>query len=96
MDNASTDGTGEAVRAAFPAVRLATLAQNTGGAGGFAYGLALALADGADLVWLMDDDTVPEPGALRRTAGRAGPGARAAARCCWPAGCCGPTAAPTR
>ncbi|HEY9240695.1 MAG TPA: glycosyltransferase family 2 protein, partial [Streptosporangiaceae bacterium] len=65
VDNASTDGTADAVRAGFPAVRLATLAQNTGGAGGFAYGLALALADGADLVWLMDDDTVPEPGALR-------------------------------
>ena len=65
VDNASTDGTGDTVRAGFPAVRLATLAQNTGGAGGFAYGLALALADGADLVWLMDDDTVPEPGALR-------------------------------
>jgi rhamnopyranosyl-N-acetylglucosaminyl-diphospho-decaprenol beta-1,3/1,4-galactofuranosyltransferase len=65
VDNASTDGTPDAVRAGFPAVRLATLAKNTGGAGGFAYGLALALADGADLVWLMDDDTVPEPGALR-------------------------------
>ena len=65
VDNASTDGTADAVRTGFPAVRLATLAQNTGGAGGFAYGLALALADGADLVWLMDDDTVPEPDALR-------------------------------
>ncbi len=65
VDNASTDGSADAVRAAFPDVRLATLAQNTGGAGGFAYGLALALADGADLVWLMDDDTVPEPDALR-------------------------------
>jgi rhamnopyranosyl-N-acetylglucosaminyl-diphospho-decaprenol beta-1,3/1,4-galactofuranosyltransferase len=73
VDNASTDGTADAVRAGFPAVRLATLAQNTGGAGGFAYGLALALADGADLVWLMDDDTVPEPGALRALLG-AGPG----------------------
>ncbi len=69
VDNASTDGTAEAVCAGFPAVRLATLAQNTGGAGGFAYGLALALADGADLVWLMDDDTVPEPGALRALLG---------------------------
>ena len=27
--------------------------------------MALALAGGADLIWLMDDDTVPEPGALR-------------------------------
>ena len=56
-------------------MRLATLAQNTGGAGGFAYGLALALADGADLVWLMDDDTVPEPGALRALLDARRPGA---------------------
>jgi rhamnopyranosyl-N-acetylglucosaminyl-diphospho-decaprenol beta-1,3/1,4-galactofuranosyltransferase len=65
VDNASTDGTAAAVRARFPAVRLAELTSNTGGAGGFAYGMSLALADGADLIWLMDDDTVPEPDALR-------------------------------
>jgi GT2 family glycosyltransferase len=64
IDNASTDGTAAAVRARFPGVRLVELPSNTGGAGGFAYGLALALADGADLVWLMDDDTIPRPGAL--------------------------------
>jgi rhamnopyranosyl-N-acetylglucosaminyl-diphospho-decaprenol beta-1,3/1,4-galactofuranosyltransferase len=64
IDNASTDGTAAAVRAQFPGVRLVELPSNTGGAGGFAYGLALALADGADLVWLMDDDTVPEARAL--------------------------------
>ncbi len=64
VDNASADGTADAVRAKFPAVRLAELARNYGGAGGFAYGMSLALADGADLIWLMDDDTVPEPGAL--------------------------------
>jgi rhamnopyranosyl-N-acetylglucosaminyl-diphospho-decaprenol beta-1,3/1,4-galactofuranosyltransferase len=65
VDNASTDGTAAAVRARFPAVRLAELTSNTGGAGGFAYGMSLALADGAGLIWLMDDDTVPEPDALR-------------------------------
>jgi GT2 family glycosyltransferase len=64
IDNASTDESAAAVRARFPAIRLAELAHNTGGAGGFAAGLALALADRADLVWLMDDDTVPEPPAL--------------------------------
>jgi rhamnopyranosyl-N-acetylglucosaminyl-diphospho-decaprenol beta-1,3/1,4-galactofuranosyltransferase len=64
VDNASADGTAEAVRAAFPGVQLAELARNSGGAGGFAAGLALALDGGADLIWLMDDDTVPEPGAL--------------------------------
>ena len=65
VDNASADGTAAAVRSHYPSVRLAQLTRNTGGAGGFAYGTALALADGADLIWFMDDDTVPEPGALR-------------------------------
>src|SRR5262245_65644454 len=55
VDNASTDGTAAAVRARYPSVRLAELGHNTGGAGGFAYGLALALAGGADVVWLRDD-----------------------------------------
>ena len=64
VDNASTDGTADAVRAAFGEVKLAELAANYGGAGGFAYGMAAALADGADLIWAMDDDTIPRPGAL--------------------------------
>ena len=64
VDNASEDGTAAAVRDQFPAVHLAELRRNSGGAGGFAGGMALALADGADLIWVMDDDTVPEPGAL--------------------------------
>jgi len=64
VDNASEDGTAAAVRDRFPSVHLAELRRNSGGAGGFAGGMALALADGADLIWLMDDDTVPEPGAL--------------------------------
>ena len=64
VDNASTDGTAAMVREHFPHVVLHELAGNTGGAGGFAAGLAYALDDGADLVWLMDDDTVPRPDAL--------------------------------
>ena len=68
VDNASTDESAAAVAQQFPAARLERLARNTGGAGGFAFGLALALAGGgggpADLIWLMDDDTIPEPGAL--------------------------------
>jgi GT2 family glycosyltransferase len=65
VDNASADGTAAAVRSQYPAVRLAEIGCNTGGAGGFAYGVSLALADAADLIWLMDDDTVPGPHALR-------------------------------
>jgi rhamnopyranosyl-N-acetylglucosaminyl-diphospho-decaprenol beta-1,3/1,4-galactofuranosyltransferase len=64
VDNASEDGTPAAVRDAFPSAQLAELKRNSGGAGGFAAGIALALAESADLIWLMDDDTVPGPGAL--------------------------------
>ncbi|MGN6605982.1 MAG: glycosyltransferase [Jatrophihabitans sp.] len=64
VDNASTDGTADLVRTEHPDVRLVTMSANTGGAGGFAAGIAAALADRAALVWVMDDDTVPEPDAL--------------------------------
>ncbi|GLZ07421.1 glycosyl transferase [Actinomadura sp. NBRC 104412] len=64
VDNASTDGTALMVREAFPAVELVRLERNTGGAGGFAVALSRALELDADLVWLMDDDTVPRSSAL--------------------------------
>ena len=62
VDNASDDGTGEwlAAGAAGSRVLGRTLAANTGGAGGFHDGLAWAGERGADLVWLMDDDGLPE------------------------------------
>jgi rhamnopyranosyl-N-acetylglucosaminyl-diphospho-decaprenol beta-1,3/1,4-galactofuranosyltransferase len=60
VDNASTDGTSEVIRAQFPDVDLVQLTHNTGGAGGFSVGLAEAVdIHGADLVWAMDDDTIP-------------------------------------
>src|SRR5690349_9838038 len=90
VDNASEDGTADAVRRAFPDVQLTELARNSGGAGGFAAGMALALAGPADLIWLMDDDTVPEPGALAallaardRMAAKARPPALVASRVLW-------------
>ncbi|MDM4764442.1 glycosyltransferase, partial [Galbitalea sp. SE-J8] len=46
-------------------VRLIRLERNTGGAGGFAVGIAVAVeTERADLVWIMDDDTVPTDTAL--------------------------------
>ncbi|QWW20283.1 glycosyltransferase [Schaalia sp. 19OD2882] len=64
VDNASTDTTPQ-VLAAHPGVTdIVTMTRNLGGAGGFAAGIARAIARGADLVWIMDDDTVPHPDAL--------------------------------
>ena len=64
VDNASTDGTGAwlAARPTTGEVPLSgrTLATNRGGAGGFHDGLAWAIDRDADLVWLMDDDGLPD------------------------------------
>ncbi|MCU1444918.1 glycosyltransferase [Cryobacterium sp.] len=65
VDNASTDDTADVVRTRYPHVDLVSVARNTGGAGGFAIGAARAVVrQAADLVWLMDDDTVPTDTAL--------------------------------
>lgn len=64
VDNASSDGSGEAVQEAFPDIDLVTLPRNTGGAGGFTVGVARALRHAPQWIWLMDDDTVPTPSAL--------------------------------
>ncbi|MDQ4039205.1 MAG: glycosyltransferase, partial [Actinomycetota bacterium] len=65
VDNASTDRTAEVLARRFPGrVDTLTLGRNVGGAGGFAAGIVRALEHDPDSVWLMDDDTVPEPTAL--------------------------------
>jgi GT2 family glycosyltransferase len=62
VDNASTDGTAELLASAYAAdLDVVTLTRNTGGAGGFAAGIEQALRHQPDLVWLLDDDTVPTP-----------------------------------
>lgn len=83
VDNASTDGTAELLRQITdPRFHLISLAQNSGGAGGFQEGIrqATALFD-PDWCVVMDDDARPEPGATRyfRAMNLAGLGAVAAA-----------------
>jgi rhamnopyranosyl-N-acetylglucosaminyl-diphospho-decaprenol beta-1,3/1,4-galactofuranosyltransferase len=73
IDNASTDGTGDWLAGLDgDRVMARTLERNTGGAGGFHDGLAWAAERGADLVWLMDDDGLPEPDCLSLLLARAG------------------------
>jgi len=65
IDNASTDLSAQVARDHPFGVEVVTLPRNTGGAGGFAAGLAHATVKlAADAIWLMDDDTVPTPTAL--------------------------------
>ncbi len=67
VDNASTDGTADALEAADTKAPLTVLRlpENTGGAGGFHTGLAAAMDRGADLAWLMDDDGTPAADCLQ-------------------------------
>lgn len=62
VDNASPDGTADAVAAAFPHVHLIRLDRNVGPT---AKNLALAQAHGRYVVFL-DDDSYPQPGSIRR------------------------------
>jgi GT2 family glycosyltransferase len=66
VDNACTDGTGELLESRFGHLEVVRLTENIGGAGGFAAGIERALTLDADLVWLLDDDTVPTPTAVER------------------------------
>jgi GT2 family glycosyltransferase len=67
VDNASDDGTTELLDSPYAAelgLDVVHLRENTGGAGGFAVGIERALVHHPDLVWLLDDDTVPTPTAV--------------------------------
>ena len=70
VDNASTDGTGDLLRAEglidAPGVRYLRLEHNSGGAGGFHAGMKAAYDEGHDWLWLMDDDAEPDGEALAR------------------------------
>lgn len=66
VDNASTDGTADLLKSfSDPRVQVVTLAQNSGGAGGFEQGLqAVSARFDPDWCVLMDDDARPFPGTL--------------------------------
>jgi GT2 family glycosyltransferase len=64
VDNASTDGTRSMLEREYEDVAVLALPSNEGGAGGFHEGMKRAHAEGADWMWLMDDDTIPRPNAL--------------------------------
>jgi GT2 family glycosyltransferase len=60
VDNASTDGSAEALRR-FPFVTVLAQKENLGFAGGNNVGIRRAMENGADLVYLLNHDTVVTP-----------------------------------
>ena len=67
IDNASTDGTfGMLAEKWADRVEVYSLPRNIGAAGGFNMGMRIAYRTGADAIWVMDDDVIPEPDALER------------------------------
>lgn len=76
VDNASTDGSPDAVARAFPAVRLIRNERNEGYGHGTNRGVELALREGAELVFLVNNDVTFPRGllALLGEALRADPG----------------------
>jgi GT2 family glycosyltransferase len=65
VDNCSTDGSVARIREAYPDVTLLQSGVNLGFAGGNNVGIRYALGREADYVWLLNNDTVAAPSALR-------------------------------
>jgi dTDP-4-dehydrorhamnose reductase len=65
INNASTDGTLEMLESGeHEGLHVYTLKKNVGAAGGFNAGFRMGYENGADHVWMMDDDVIPQPTAL--------------------------------
>lgn len=66
INNASTDGTDVFLSSiADERLTVKTFDKNMGGAAGFSEGIAMATRSGADAVWIMDDDTIPQEDSLQ-------------------------------
>jgi GT2 family glycosyltransferase len=67
IDNCSSDGTSDMVRSEWgDRVQVHILSRNIGASGGFNVGIRVAYQGGADFVWVMDDDVLPERDALAK------------------------------
>lgn len=68
VDNASLDGTHEYFDGGglfnLPDIEYLRLSENIGGAGGFHEGIKHIRQSSDSWIWMMDDDAIPEPGAL--------------------------------
>lgn len=68
IDNASTDGTFEAIKRYVDTGEIIYIntGSNLGGAGGFQYGIRYAAEHDYEFVWVMDDDCIPRENTLEK------------------------------
>lgn len=64
VDNGSTDESVTRIHEAYPAIELLRAGRNLGFGGGVNVGMRSALQQGAEFVWLLNNDTRPAPAAL--------------------------------
>lgn len=64
VDNASTDDTASVLESFGSRIEVLRLGTNEGSSGGFHEGMAEGVRRGVEWLWVMDDDTIPEPSAL--------------------------------
>jgi GT2 family glycosyltransferase len=64
VDNGSTDGSVARIRAAHPEVPVVETGKNLGFAGGCNAGIRVALGEGAEYVWLLNNDALADPRSL--------------------------------
>jgi glycosyltransferase involved in cell wall biosynthesis len=82
VDDGSTDGTSSAVRELFPEAEVLSGGGDLYWTGATALGMQKAMANGADFVFWLNDDTKPAPGALEELREQASAGGGAAGGVC--------------
>ena len=65
VDNGSQDSSVEQILSAHSGIRVECLPQNLGFAGGYNAGIAFALRSGVDHIFLLNNDTAIDPGAIK-------------------------------
>lgn len=71
VDNGSSDDSAGKIRGAYPEIRLLESGKNLGFAGGNNIGIRHALSEGAEYVWLLNNDAAPAPDALSELVAKA-------------------------